>query len=411
MHLVIIDYRPEFRAALIGRAREAIRQAGLKRFQPYEVDRFHLDRFDWSLSSGVIIGPGCEHEIIQVIADVREKYPVGKIGVVLKKEQYRAKASYLRIEHGVYPIPEGDLAQIVSFVIECDRVQGDDGQEFKNRGIVGLTHFKGGVGCSTLSAALGACWARHDLQVALLDFDDVSPNITQWSQAEQSHRMAVSNFIRLGEVPAGRVNEILYPVEGYRGRMFVVPQPQHYGDSFHFKSNAIPDAPGIRTYIESLFQELRREFDVVVVDLGRSWGISTFVSLSMCQKVILVSDDDPAALKQTVQACERLVRETNNDALLGIKNWNVVMNAYTGQMVTPREFQQNFESLDIFSPSTSYPIVPYSRTGRFWGNPGRTLYELSNEATQEKLIQLALLSAAFVRKKPKSSFNFFGWKR
>jgi cellulose biosynthesis protein BcsQ len=411
VHLVIIDYRPEFRAALIGRAREAIRQAGLKRFQPYEVDRFHLDRFDWSLSSGAIIGPGCEHEIVQVIADVREKFPVGKIGVVLKKEQYRAQATDLRIEYGVYPIPEGDLAQIVSFVIECDRVQGDDGQEFKNRGIVGLVHFKGGVGCSSISAALAACWARHDLQVALLDFDDVTPNITHWSQAEEVHRMAVSNFIRMGQVPPGRLNEVLYPVEGYRGRMFVVPQPEHYGDSFHFKSNAIPDAPGIRTYIESLFQELKREFDVVVVDLGRSWGISTFVSLSMCQKVILVCDDDPSALRQTVRGCERLVRETNNDALLGIKNWNIVMNSYTGQVVTPREFQQQFELLDIFSPSTSYPVVPYSRSGRFWGNPGITLYELSDEATQEKLIQLALLGAAFVRQKPKSSFSFFGWKK
>lgn len=411
MHLVIIDYRPEFRAALIGRAREAIRQAGLKRFHPYEVDRFHLDRFDWSLSSGAIIGPGCEHEIVQVIADVREKFPVGKIGVVLKKEQYRAQATDLRIEYGVYPIPEGDLAQIVSFVIECDRVQGDDGQEFKNRGIVGLVHFKGGVGCSSISAALAACWARHDLQVALLDFDDVTPNITHWSQAEEVHRMAVSNFIRMGQVPPGRLNEVLYPVEGYRGRMFVVPQPEHYGDSFHFKSNAIPDAPGIRTYIESLFQELKREFDVVVVDLGRSWGISTFVSLSMCQKVILVCDDDPSALRQTVRGCERLVRETNNDALLGIKNWNIVMNSYTGQVVTPREFQQQFELLDIFSSSTSYPVVPYSRFGRFWGNPGITLYELSDEATQEKLIQLALLGAAFVRQKPKSSFSFFGWKK
>jgi cellulose biosynthesis protein BcsQ len=193
--------------------------------------------------------------------------------------------------------------------------------------------------------------------------------------------------------------------------MFVVPQPEHYGDSFHFKSNAIPDAPGIRTYIESLFQELKREFDVVVVDLGRSWGISTFVSLSMCQKVILVCDDDPSALRQTVRGCERLVRETNNDALLGIKNWNIVMNSYTGQVVTPREFQQQFELLDIFSPSTSYPVVPYSRSGRFWGNPGITLYELSDEATQEKLIQLALLGAAFVRQKPKSSFSFFGWKK
>jgi cellulose biosynthesis protein BcsQ len=403
VHLVIVDYRPELRAALLGRVREAVRQTGVRKFQSHEVDRFHLDRFDWKLSTGVIIGTGCSGELVQTVNDIRAKFPQGPIIVVLKKEHYQAQAAELKIQHGISAIVEGDLAQIVNFVVECNRTQEENHQRIKNRGIVGLVHFKGGVGCSSLAIALGACWARHGMQVALVDFDDVTPHVTSWSQAEAPHRSAVSEFIRLGEVPVGRLNEALYPIEGYQNQFCVVPQPEQYGDGFHFKSNAIAGAPNIRLYIESLFQELQREFDVVVVDIGRSWGIATFVCLALCQRVLLVSDDNSRAMFQTFQSCDRIIRESNNDTLLGIKNWNVVINSFTGLSVLPKEFKNNMDRLDIFSPSTNLYVIPYSKTGRFWGSPGQTLYELSDERTKSKIEDVAFSCASFTRQAKKNS--------
>jgi cellulose biosynthesis protein BcsQ len=383
----------------MGRAREAVRQSGVKRLEPYELDRFHLDTFDWTLCSGVIVGTGCESEILEVANDIRSNYGVVKIGAVLKKENYLARATALRVEQGIYPILEGDLTQLVNFVIECDRIDGKKQPELKNRGVVGLVHFKGGVGTTSLTTALAACWARHGLQVALLDFDDVTPVITSWSQAEIQQRRAVAEFLRLGEVPEGRLNEILYPVEGYEGRLFVVPQPEYYGDSFHFKSNAIPEAPGVRTYIESLLLSLRNEFDVVVIDLAHSWGIATFVALAMCQKVLLICDDDPLAMRQTIVACERLIRETNNEHLLGLRNWNMVLNAHTGLLVSLREFERKFTKLDIFSPSSAYSIVSYSRRARFWGDRGSTLFDLADHKTKGQIIELAFAQAPFIKQK------------
>lgn len=405
MHLAIVDYRPEYRAALLGRVREALRQAEIRRFQPIEVDRFHLDRFDWTLAQGVVLGPGCQNDLSQVVGEVRLRMPVGRIGVVLKKDEYRARAMQLRIELGVITMAEGDLAQLVSFVIECDRHEGGASSGGKNRGVIGLCHFKGGVGCTSLTAALAACWARHDLTVAMIDLDDVAPHLTVWSQADQAHRLAVSEFIRLGEIPENRLNETLYPVEGYRGRLVIVPQPETYGDGFHFKSNSIPDAPGIRTFVESLLIELKKEFDIVIIDLGRSWGIATFITLSMCQKILLIMDDDPIGMAQTLKCSERIMQETNNDALLGVKNWNIVLNSYTGLLVTPKELQNRLEQIDLFPPSRGFFVIPYSRKGRVWGSPGKTLYEMSDINTREKIAELAMSCVSFVRNRNSGIFE------
>ncbi len=91
VHIVIVDFRPDRRAALVGRTSEVLRQTDLKRFTPIGLDLFNLERFEWSLAIGVIIGSGCQENLTQAVQTVREFFPSGDIAAVLGREKYLAR--------------------------------------------------------------------------------------------------------------------------------------------------------------------------------------------------------------------------------------------------------------------------------------------------------------------------------
>jgi hypothetical protein len=174
-------------------------------------------------------------------------------------------------------------------------------------------------------------------------------------------------------------------------------QPESYGDSFHFKANAISDAPSVGNFVQSLIEELRAEFDVVALDLGRSWGLGSLAALPLCNKILLVMDDDPIGKSQTLKTCERLVHQAKTESQLGIKNWNVVLNAHTGSLLSPKELQQSLEKIDIFPPNRGFFVVSYTGSGRYWGAPGTTLFEIGGRKTKNELTVMASQLAPFIR--------------
>jgi cellulose biosynthesis protein BcsQ len=148
---------------------------------------------------------------------------------------------------------------------------------------------------------------------------------------------------------------------------------------------------------------LSQEFDVVVLDLSNSWGIATFVALSLCQRIMLVMDDHPVSVEQTLYCSERIIRESNNDQLLGIKNWHIVINKYTSSLVTISNLQLRLEQIDLFPPSRGLHYVPYSKhLASSKAKSKQTLYQSSDKRLIAKLQDLAFAGATFVRKRPRS---------
>ena len=191
MHFVIVDYRPDARAQLLGRAREAIRQVEVRRVEPVEVDLLEIDQFDWTISIGCLLGPGCQETLDETVQRVRQVYPDGRIAATLDRERYIAQAVNFRKRLGITIIQEGDLAQLASFIMDCESHGEQKGSGFKNRGVIGVTHFKGGVGATTVTAAFASCWARHGLNVCAIDFDDVNPQLSavgsSWCNAARNY--------------------------------------------------------------------------------------------------------------------------------------------------------------------------------------------------------------------------------
>jgi cellulose biosynthesis protein BcsQ len=357
MHIAVLDIKPESKVALAGRVKEIIRQAGLRRIEPHEVDLLHAHSYNWSLAQACIIGPGLQSQLREVLSTLKKLFPKGAISAVVDQETYSRLPISTRIELGIPVIAENDLSHLADFILRelNDKPQS---QPQKNKGIIGVSHFKGGVGASSLAISLGLYWADSELRVALVDLDDVCPMVTRWSQASEGSRNAVSEYIRKGEIPKNTVHELYAPVSDTNGNLCVIPQSLNLLETYHCKAKAIQDSPSISVYLESLYNELQEQFDCVIVDLGSSWGVSCLTTIKLCSKFLLVSDESEDTSILTLSCVERLIRETNNDSLLGLEHWQLIYNKFQGIIYDEEEIFRKVEKLDIFPPETDMFFIP-----------------------------------------------------
>lgn len=385
MKLVIIDNSPDSQASVLGRVQEALRQADIKRLEVEEADSLALEGLNWETTLGCLIGPGCYSELDEVVSRVRAMYPTGPLAVILDSDFYASEGVGVKKRLGVQVIALGDLQQIASFLIDCDSQSGAASGGHKSRGVIGVTQFKGGVGTTTLTAAISSCWARHGLSVAAIDLDDVNPQLTQWARVGVDKKTIASELLRAGEVPVSRVNELVHPVEGFEGRFVVVGQPETYNEGFHFKANVLEGIPSASEYVHSLIEALKAEFDIVVIDLARSWGVSTFTCLPLCQHVLLVTDDDGMSVRRTLDGIARLKAESGDSEEFELSRWSLVLNGYTGRLISPKEIAMEIQEMELFPPDSSLWTVPFSDGGRQWGAPGQSFYETAEQQARDEI--------------------------
>jgi cellulose biosynthesis protein BcsQ len=389
MELVIFENEAGVRAAVSARLREALRQAEIEDFSIADLDSAAAASHDWSRVAGCFIGPSAFSEIDDVLATLRLVFPSGKTAIVLEPDHYARQGVLLRKRLNLTVISSADVAQMASFAIECQLSATAVQAGPRGKGIIGVCQLKGGVGATTITTALAACWARHGLSVCALDLDDVNPQLTAWARVGISQRTVAAELLRQGEVPANRINELVFPVEGFEGRLVVVGQPESYNEGFHFKANVLDGAPSSSEFINSLIGNLSSEFDVIIVDLARSWGIATFSLLTICQHILLVTDDDGMSVRRTLDGLHRMRKESDDSDEFDMSKWSLALNAYTGKLISPKDIAMEIQEMELFPSNANLFAVPFSETGRQWGAPGKSFYDLADPKTREVIRKIA----------------------
>ena len=389
MQIVLVDSDNEQIGILNERVDQAVKQAALRRVKIEACHSSQIAQLATNLDpDGIILGPGTFDECEQLVDKLKSIFPNANIAIVLQNDVYAIEAVRLRRLSGVRVIPIADIANLAHFLLDSfeisRRSSGGD-----NEGIIGVAQLKGGVGCSTVAAALAACRASYGDSIALVDLDDTNPQLTDWARVGVGKRSVVAELLRAGQVPPYRLAECLHSIEEANGVLSIVGQPENYHESFHFKADVLEGAPSSQVFIESLLPQLREQFDMVVIDFGRSWGVSQFASLPFCQEVLLVLDDDALTLKRTIDSLRRLSRESEDKKELDFSKWRVVMNAYTGRLLSPNDVSDEFDDSGVFPESADLHVIPFSEKGRQWGAPGKTFYDLAEEPIRREYAKLA----------------------
>lgn len=257
--------------------------------------------------------------------------------------------------------------------------------------VIGLAQTKGGVGVTTLCAAIGSSWARQGLKVVLVDLDDVTPALTMWAAPSPAQYNTLSDIMRVVEPSAitkEMVRALLVPVHGSGGDLLVLPQPKNYNEAFHFKANILEDALSISDLILRLFELLREECDLILVDMGRTWGLASFAALYLVDRVVHVIDDDALSLKISLATVERLARESDDPDEFDFKKWDILLNGYSGKVLTPKQVASAVERTGVYHAETRLHVVPFSARGRSWIEHGKTLYDLGEREVQKVIEEI-----------------------
>jgi len=379
----------EARATVRGRLTEAARQAELGEISVHEFTPDDVDHIAWDQAFCCAFGPELDANTDLIIDKLRAAYPLGSVAILLNPDEYATRAVGLRRTLAVQVCSIADLAHLSGFLLSAAAEPTLTSREPRREAIVGVCQLKGGVGTSTLSAALGACWARHGLSVGLVDLDDVNPHLTAWSRATPHQRAFASYCLRRGEIDPDRVEELLAPIDGFDGQFVVIPQPDPYHEAFHTKADVIEDAPSASAFISAITKVIGGEFDVVVYDLGRSWGIGTLAALKRCSHVILVVDDDAISLERTLANLTRLRAHSDDPSEFNLPRWSVVLNGYTGRNVSADDAAAAIARTGLFPTDANLYTLPYSKDAERWSEGRMSLYETADQRTRDVVRRIA----------------------
>jgi cellulose biosynthesis protein BcsQ len=311
------------------------------------------------------------------------------LAIVLDPETYSSQAVAIHKIIGRIVICETDLAQMATFIVDCERQASGRSRGARARHIIGVAQLKGGVGATTLVASLGACYARNGLTVAMVDLDDVGAQLTEWGRVAVPQKLLIGQLLRSGEVTTDKLRDFVSPVEGFDGRFVTIGTPSSYSESFHLKSYILDGAPSSSDYMDSLLGLLSTEYDVVLIDLGRSWGVSTFASLPWCQRVVFVLDDDGLSVRRSLDTLCRLKTESGDAEEFNLSRWTTVLNRMSGERLSSRDVVEALDSIELFPKNPLVLPIGLSKRGRMWGEPGVSLYDLAEPVVRRQVEALA----------------------
>lgn len=389
MRILVLEKEPQQRDALLKRVQSSFVQAGLKRA---ELLSGGLSTLGANAAKGApeitFLGPSYYQDLEDSIARVRSVYPETALAVVLDNDIYAAEAVELRRSISVRIMPLADVAQMAQFILDASSARAKQ-NDSAAKGVIAVTHLKGGVGGSTIANGLAACWAMHGKSVALLDLDDLNPQLTDWARVPRATRDAVARCLTQGEIPKGHLGQLVHTIEDIAFPCSIVGQPQYYGESFHMKADVITGAPSSADFIDALIPQLQSVFDVVLIDTGNSWGISTFASLPYCEHVVLACDEDSNSVRRSLDILSRLYAESDDPAEFDLSKWSLVLNSYTSHNLSLEDAAGLVADKELFPDSLSLHTLPPSAMGSSWVYSKESFFELSEPSVQQRLIELA----------------------
>lgn len=380
---------PAGRALLRGRVIEAARHADIGEVTCHDFGPRDIEAINWEEAFGCILGPELDGACDTIIDSLRSAYPLGAVALLLNPTEYATRAVGIRRTLAIDVCSLADTAHLSGFLLSTAAEPRLTTASSRRSAVIGVCHLKGGVGASTLSAALGACWARHGRSIALIDLDDVNPHLTEWAGATPHQRAYSAHCLRRGDIDPARLNELLAPIDGFNGTFVVVPQPAAYHDAFHSKADVIADAPSASAFITATVDLCSREFDIVVFDLGRSWGVGTFAALRRCTHVALVVDDDHVSLDRTLANLIRLRTHSDDPDEFNFERWSIILNGYTGRNISADEVATLVTRTGLFPTDANLYTVPYAKSAERWSGGRSSLYELCDQRTREVVRRIA----------------------
>jgi len=269
-----------------------------------------------------------------------------------------------------------DSASPLDFLQELVAMHAEFRREGRTREgkVVAVTHAKGGVGATSLAAAMAEVCSVFHRRAMLWDMDVETRDLSRALTVSGVEAKVVSAWVNGGrEISRESLKDALIPISG---EVSVLMPPDRMAESMDLVCHA--DGLGIAQRIIELSRVL---FDVVIVDTAGRLGPAAGAALRLADVVVVVIDDTILGLTAVDLYLSYVKTLVGN-----IDKIVFVVNPYSGALLGVSQIAAELEPAhQLGDRPWRLPSVPNDPKAALWPGSGRTLYSMGQKNTRAVL--------------------------
>lgn len=273
-----------------------------------------------------------------------------------------------------------DSASPLDFLQELVAIHAEFRKEGRTREgrVVAVTHAKGGVGATSICAALAEVCSVYHRRTMLWDLDVETRDLSRSLTVNGVEAKVVSAWVNGGrEISRESLKDALIPISS---DVSVLMPPDRMAESMDLVCHT--DGMGIAQRIVELSRVL---FDVILIDTGGRMGPATGAILRSADVVLIVIDDTILGLTAVdlyLTFVKTLVGGTDRIVFL--------VNPYSGALLGVPQIAAELEPAhQLGELPWRLPPVPNDPKAALWPGSGRTLYSMGQKSTRVVLERIA----------------------
>jgi cellulose biosynthesis protein BcsQ len=273
-----------------------------------------------------------------------------------------------------------DSASPLDFLQELVAIHAEFRREGRTREgkVIAITHAKGGVGATSIAAALAEVCSVYNKRTLLWDMDVETRDLSRSLTVNGVEAKVVSAWINGSrDISRESLKDALIPISG---EVSVLMPPDRMAESM----DMVCHTDGM-TIVQRIVELARVMSDVIIVDTGGRLGPATGAIMRTADIVVIVIDDTILGLTAVdlyLTYIKTLVGGTDRIVFL--------VNPYSGALLGVPQIAAELEPAHHLGEAPwRLPPVPNDPKAAFWPGSGRTLYSMGQKNTRQVLEKIA----------------------
>lgn len=273
-----------------------------------------------------------------------------------------------------------DSADPLDFLQDLIAIHAEFRREGRTREgrVVAVTHAKGGVGATSITAALAEVCSVYNRRTMLWDLDVETRDLSRALTVNGIEAKVVSAWVNGSrEISRDSLKDALIPISS---DVSVLMPPDRMAESMDLVCHT--DGMGL---VQRILELSRVLFDVILIDTSGRMGPATGALLRGADVVLIVVDDTILGLTAVdlyLSFVKTLVGSTDRIVFL--------VNPYSGSMLGVEQIAAELEPAHRLGDAPwRLPAIPNDPKGAMWPGSGRTLYSMGQKQTRLVLEKIA----------------------
>lgn len=328
----------------------------------------------------VILGSRLGEAAISVARQIHSIAPWVHIVMFVADDAYGGMAFRSAHSVGVRKVFQ-DSASPLDFLQELVGIHA----EFKRAGrtreakVVVITHAKGGVGATTVAAALAEVLSVYNRTTLLWDLDVESRDLSRSLQAVGQESSVISGWVSgAGELTREAIKYAAVPIDP---NVSVLPPPDSMAEAIDLVCHI--DAV---TLAQRIVELAKLTYDAIIIDTAGRLGPSTGALIRLADEVLFVIDDTVFGIT-AVDMYLNYIRNLVGDA----GHLKFLVNPFSGALLGPEQIAAELEPAHkLGSAPWILPALSNDPKASGWAGSGHTLYSLGTKVTRKTLEDIAI---------------------